>query len=94
MYPVVEGGTVTGIITLQDLKAVPREEWHRLTVGRVMQPQTQENSIAADAPVKQALNQMNMLGLSRLLVLDKESMVGIITLKDLLEYLALKKEVR
>jgi len=93
MYPVAEGGSVTGIVTVQELKAVPREEWPRLSVGSLMQPQTEENSIAADAPVKQALNQMNMMGLSRLLVLDRGRMVGIITLKDLLEYLALKMEL-
>jgi len=93
MFPVVEGGSVTGIITVQDIKSVPREEWPRLSIGSLMQPQTPDNTVAADAPVKQALNQMNILGLSRLLVLDHERMVGIITLKDLLEYLALKMEL-
>jgi Zn-dependent protease len=92
MFPVVDGTGVSGIITIREVKAVPREEWPHLSVGRLAQPQSQDNSIAPGAPVKEALRQMSESGLSRLLVIEQGELVGIVTLKDLLEFLALKME--
>ncbi|MCJ7765014.1 MAG: CBS domain-containing protein, partial [Thiovulaceae bacterium] len=92
MFPVVEGSKVLGIITIRDVKAVPREEWRHLPVGRLVQPQSPDNSVAPETPVKEALSQMSESGLSRLLVVEQGALVGIVTLKDLLEFLALKME--
>ena len=38
----------------------------------------------------QALTIMNRTGNSRLIVMDKDQLVGLITLKDMLKFLALK----
>ena len=93
MFPVVDGSRVVGVITTQAVKTVPHEEWHHLQVGGLMQPQSPDNSVAPDTPVKEALSKMSISGLSRLLVLEHGKMVGIVTLKDLLEFLALKMEL-
>ncbi|MEN8146750.1 MAG: site-2 protease family protein [Campylobacterota bacterium] len=93
MFPVADGHRVAGVITTQALKTVPREEWHHLRVGELMQPQSPDNSIGPDTPVNEALGKMSGNGLSRLLVLEHGKMVGIVTLKDLLEFLALKMEL-
>lgn len=93
MFPVVEGNRVFGIITIGTVKAVPHEEWRHLLVGSLMQPQNQDNSIAPDVPVKEALSKMSGTGISRLLVIERGNMAGIVTLKDLLEFLALKIEL-
>lgn len=93
MFPVVDGSRLEGIITVSDLKKVPREQWRSLTVTGLIQPVTVENSIDPDTPVKEALNRMSLTGLSRLLVMEHGRMAGIVTLKDLLEFLALKMEL-
>ena len=93
MFPVMDGNRIVGIITTQDVKTVPHDEWHYQQVGVLMQPQSPDNSIAVDTPIKEALSKMSGTGLSRLLVVEKGKMVGIVTLKDLLEFLALKMEL-
>ena len=93
MFPVVKDDKILGLITIQMLKAHPHEEWKHLLVGNVMQLQSSDNSIASNTPVNDALNKMSETGLSRLLVVEHKKIVGIITLKDLLEYLALKMEL-
>lgn len=93
MFPVMEDNSVSGIITLQALKAVPREEWQHLLVDKVMHPLNPDNSITPDTPIKDALIQMNDTGLSRLLVMEHKKMIGIVTLKDLLEFLTVKMEL-
>jgi len=93
MFPVVKEDKILGLITIQTLKSHPREEWKRLLVGNAMQLQSSDNSIAPNTPINDALSKMNETGFSRLLVVEHKKIVGIITLKDLLEYLALKMEL-
>jgi len=93
MFPVVKDDKILGLITIEILKSHPHEEWKHLLVGNAMQLQNSENSIASNTPINDALNKMSETGLSRLLVIEHKKIVGIITLKDLLEYLALKMDL-
>ena len=93
MFPVVKDDKILGLITIQTLKSYPHEEWKHLLVSKAMQLQSSDNSIASNTPINDALNKMTETGLSRLLVVEHKKTVGIITLKDLLEYLALKMEL-
>jgi Zn-dependent protease len=93
MFPVVKDDKILGLITIEMLKAHPPEEWKHLFVGKAMQLQSSDNSIASNIPINDALNKMSETGLSRLLVVEHKKIVGIITLKDLLEYLALKMDL-
>ena len=93
MFPVIKNHKISGLITIQTLKSYPHEEWGHLLVSKAMQLQNPDNSIDSNTPVNDALNKMSQTGLSRLLVVEHKKIVGIITLKDLLEYLALKMEL-
>jgi CBS domain-containing protein len=62
-------------------------------VDKAMQLQSSDNTIASNTSINDTLNRMSEIGLSRLLVVEHKKVVGIITLKDLLEYLALKMEL-
>ncbi len=93
MFPVVTDGKISGLITVQMLKIHTHEEWKYLLVEQVMQEQNPSNSIASNTPIDDALNKMNETGFTRLLVVEHSKIIGIITLKDLLEYIALKIEL-
>ncbi|MDQ1325604.1 MAG: hypothetical protein QG564_728 [Campylobacterota bacterium] len=93
MFPVTKDNKISGIITIKDIKAIPSEEWQHFSVGKIMQPKNQDNSITANTSINDALAKMNKTGLSRLLVTEHGRAIGIITLKDLLEFIALKMEL-
>jgi Zn-dependent protease/predicted transcriptional regulator len=93
MYPVLSGGKLTGCVTTRDVREVPREEWEVTPVGNVMNSCSDENTINPDADATEALNRMNKSGNSRLMVVEGDQLVGIIALKDLLEFLSLKLEL-
>lgn len=93
MFPVEKYDKIVGLITVEILKSHLHEEWKQLPVGKAMQLQNADNSIDADTPINEALNKMTGTGISRLLVVEHNKVVGIITLKDLLEYIALKMEL-
>jgi len=90
MYPIVEDGRLTGYVTLRQLKEIPHDQWERVTVREVAQPCSPAMTIPPDTDALQALSIMNRTGSSRLMVVEDDRLVGIIALKDLLQFLSLK----
>ena len=94
MFPVVEDSDrLLGCVTTKQVKEIPREDWGRKTVGEFATQCSPENSIEPQADAMRALSIMNQTGNSRLMVVEKGRLVGIIALKDLLELLSLKVEL-
>ena len=93
MYPVVQEEKLVGCITTRAVKAIPRQEWDQHTVKEASTTCSSENTIASDADATDALALMSQTGNSRLMVVDKDRLVGIIALKDLLEFLSLKMDL-
>jgi CBS domain-containing protein len=93
MFPVTQEGRISGLITLNALKAVPQEKWPTMQVSEIMQKATKENTLPATMNVHEAMLAMNESGISRMLVEAHGKITGIITLKDLLEFFTLKVEL-
>jgi len=94
MFPVVSFDRLVGCITVRQAAEVPREEWRGHTVGEVAGPCTPDITIGPDDDAVHALAIMSRTENSRLLVVEGERLVGIITLKDMLQFLSLKLELR
>jgi len=90
MYPIIEAGRVTGCVTTRQIRQIPHNLWDNYKIKDIAQPCTKENSILIHTDAVKALSQMNNTGNSRLMVLDGDKLAGIVTLKDLLKFLALK----
>ena len=93
MYPVVHDDKLVGYISTRQVKEIPRQEWARRMVGESMIQCSAENTIRPDEDSIKALATMNRTGASRLLVADKDRLVGILTLKDMMKFLSLKVEL-
>jgi Zn-dependent protease/CBS domain-containing protein len=94
MFPVTEDtDKLIGCITTRQLKETPREEWPKKTVGEIATPCSAENTIGPEADAIRALSIMKQTGKSRLMVAEGGRLVGIVALKDLLEFLSLKIEL-
>lgn len=93
MFPVASNGHVEGVIGTQALARFPRQEWDKHTVAEAMRQDVDLLSISPDADALEALGKMQRTGSSRLLVTDGNRLVGIVSLKDLLQFLDLKLEL-
>ncbi len=93
MYPVMEGDRLLGCVTTRQVRQVPREVWDQRTVRDILLPVSEENSIPPSLDAVQALARMNQSGFTRLLVVENGRLAGILTLKDLLNFFALKVEL-
>lgn len=94
MFPVVDGDHLWGCVTTRDIKQLPREEWPNQTVGSISRPCAPENTIGPEADAMQAATAMSRSGSSRLLVVEGDHLVGIVSLKDLFDLLSVKLELQ
>ncbi len=93
LFPVAANGHVEGVITTRALARYPQAEWSAHTVGEVMRHDVRALCIAPDADALDALEKMQRRHSSRLLVMDRDHLVGVVSLKDLLRFLDLKLEL-
>jgi predicted transcriptional regulator len=94
MFPVVEGtDKLIGCITTKQLEGVPRDQWGVKTVRELASQCSPENTIEPEADAIKALSLMARTGSGRLIVVEGNRMVGVITLKDMLKFLSLKLEL-
>lgn len=93
MFPVVENGKLLGYVSTREMREVPRSEWSQRRLGEITKPRSSDNTIRPEDDALKAFSKMNRTGLSRLLVIDRDRLVGIIALKDLLNFLSLRVEL-
>ena len=93
MFPVAENGNLFGCIDLGQVKTLPLGEWGRHAVLEYTQPCTPENSIAPEDDATEALARMGRSHTGRLLVVEDSKLVGVIALRDVMQFLSLKMEL-
>jgi Zn-dependent protease/predicted transcriptional regulator len=82
-YPVMDGGDLVGMVTLEDARGVREVERDAYRVGDVMA--TEVASVGADTDAMTALQTMQEHGVGRLPVLDADGeLVGLISRSDLM----------
>ena len=91
-YPIVENGELQGCVSIDRIKMLPREQWEQSTAQSVAVPCSTENMIGPDADATEALTTMSRNHAGRLMVVDHGHLVGIVALKDLLNFLSRKLE--
>jgi CBS domain-containing protein len=89
-YPVMEGERIIGIITLKQVKEVPRNQWVEKTVREVMMPIREEITLNPNGEAVDALQKMIRTGEGRLPVVKDGKVVGMITRRDILNLLEIK----
>ena len=93
MFPVVEDGKLLGCVTLSQIKEIPKEERYKHTIRGLAKSCTNENTIGPDEDAMKALAIMNRAKSSRLMVVEGDRLLGVIALKDMLEFLSLKVDL-
>jgi Zn-dependent protease/predicted transcriptional regulator len=83
-YPVVQDGRPVGLVTLRELRGTPVEARATTRVARVMVSLEAGLVVDPATPVVDALDRMTTGRSRRLLVLDRERLVGLITANGIL----------
>lgn len=88
-YPVTDGGQILGLITLGRVLEEDRERWPELTVRDVLIEVDDRTSVAPEESLVEVLRRLHGGPVDRLLVVEGEKLIGVVTSDDVIEWLAL-----
>jgi len=92
-FVVAEDSRLQGLLTLQDVKAVPREEWARRTVAEVMTPAPRLLTVTPREDLLVALEKMDDASVGQMPVLSNGDLVGMIGREQVLHYVRVRVEL-
>ena len=93
-FLVGEGGRLSGLLTLQEIRAVNRDRWPFTRASEVMRTFTQLRTITPDTHLFDALRAMDEAGVNQLPVVRERSLVGLVTRERLLAVLRNQMEMK
>ncbi len=93
-FPVIEDGQLVGLVTVLEIQNVPSALWNWRTVGQVMRPFAPSLVVAPDAPVIQAMERMARERWDRLVVMEGDRIVGLVTHSAIVHFLQLRSPAR
>lgn len=93
-FPVVDQGRLLGLLTVAEVQTVPAGLWGWRTVSQIMRPVSPSLAIASDAPVIQAMERMARESWDRLVVMEDDRLVGLVTQSAIVHFLQLRSPSR
>jgi len=91
--PVVQDGILKGIITLSDIKSVPRLQWRDYRVLDRMTPRDRLVTVTPDSPLSEALQEMSARDIHQIPVVRGDALVGLLTRNDIIRFIQLRNEI-
>jgi len=92
-FPVVEAGNLLGSVSLHEVRAIPPGERAGTKVGDIMIPCSNHNTIPSHATASDALAKVQTSSPSLLMVVENQTLVGVIGLKDLMRVITITTEL-
>jgi Zn-dependent protease len=90
--PVLTGRDLLGIVTLTDVKDVPREEWGRLVVRERMTPRTRLVTASPTTSLDEMLHTMSGRDIHQVPVVTADgALVGLVTRNAIIQFLELRR---
>jgi Zn-dependent protease len=86
-FPVSDDGRLKGLITVNELKDLPKAKWQETRVGDIMQPDSQRIRAGIDEEASEVLKRVIRDRCGKLPVVSGDRIVGIITRRDIMEAL-------
>jgi hypothetical protein len=91
---VVKDEHPVGLVTLEQVRRIPSDQWSVKHVGDVMASAPDGLTVTPDEPMTQVLEKMESSGLERVLVTQDDHLEGIITVADLAIWLRRAQEMQ
>jgi CBS domain-containing protein len=92
-YPVAEGEKLLGLITLDGVRAIPKEARVAQTVAMAMVPLERTQAVPPNMSALDALQMMARERVGRLLVTQEGQLVGVVTQGDLMRTIRTRQEL-
>jgi Zn-dependent protease/CBS domain-containing protein len=92
-FPVVDDGRLIGLVTLDDVRQVPRAEWDTTPVRQMMTPFDQLVTVTPQEDAADALDKLTQRDVRQLPVVRNGSLAGLLRRRDIVKWLQLESEL-
>jgi Zn-dependent protease/CBS domain-containing protein len=93
-FPVVGDGRLKGLVTLEDIRTIPRDHWDTTPVEEIMTPVGDLTVVGIDDDAADALTQLIQQDVRQLPVLSGDSLVGLVRRRDIMRWLKLQSDIK
>jgi Zn-dependent protease len=90
---VTQGDQLSGLITLSDIRHVPREEWEQIPVGLAMIPRDRLHVVSPEQSLNDVLPLMAGRDVNQLPVVQDERLVGVLSRDAIVRYLEIRRSL-
>jgi Zn-dependent protease len=92
-FPVTINGRVNGLMTLHNIRAVPRTLWPTKTVQEAMTPLSELKTVRPSEDLAAVLDTLTDEDINQLLVMDGDDIAGVIGRDNILSFINLRGEL-
>ena len=92
-FVVTEDGRLVGLLTLHEIKAVPKERWAVVTVGEVMTPAEKVTAVDPKTDLLTALETMDDANVAQMPVVEAGELLGMIGREQVPHYVRVRGEL-
>lgn len=93
LFPVTRNNTLVGCVRTRDVADIAREKWPHTHVDAIMKRCDEHNTIEDTADATRALYHLQKSNAGQLIVTRNKKLVGLVTLRDLLEHLSIRRDI-
>lgn len=92
-FPVASDDQVLGLVTLHNVKSIPRELWPTRTMRQAMTPFDKLKSVSPTEDLSSVLKVLTESNINQVLVVEDDSIVGVIGRDNLLSFINIRSEL-
>lgn len=93
-FPVVQEGNVIGLVTLTDVRRVPRDQWVSTRVRQVMTTEEQLRTAQPRDSLDKVLRELSEQDVNQLPVVEGHHLVGLLSRSQVIRFIQLRDELR
>jgi len=86
-FPVMEGERMVGLVCLDDIRRVPKDQWDLVTTEQIMTPVEKLEVVRPGEESVEALNRLIAKDVRQLPVIQDGRLVGLLRRRDILKWL-------
>jgi Zn-dependent protease/predicted transcriptional regulator len=91
-FPVIDHDRLMGIITLEDIKHVPRNEWPSTMVEDIMTPADKLLTVTGDEDAADAMRKLSRKDVNQLPVMEGGHLIGLLRRRDIVRWLQIQSD--
>jgi len=92
-FPVTEGERLLGLITLRNIKRVPKHDWPFTRVEAVMTPLIEAIWVGPEESLSLVLERMSANGVNQVLVIQDGRLLGLLSREQLMDFIRTRAEL-